>query len=233
MGLGHLFLWLDRRDSIGYFAVKTEDEPRANHIMKWGLIWTLVSAGVWFGAVVGITAALSTSSTNTALGTSGPSAATPISTSPTTAFTPGAIYGVTLSQLFAQYLAVDDPSSCKIASTATIREAYAVSTNAQVGGGYIKGVEVLPSDEIIPKLITVLQATKQSSSGNGALLYLVVDGASGGTVDLQMQPGFDPLTASNNTNGPYSTALDVETSKCGNAVPGPYSRIGEFQVIPG
>jgi hypothetical protein len=35
---------------IGYFNLKSEDEPRANHVMKWGLIWSLVSILMWIVA---------------------------------------------------------------------------------------------------------------------------------------------------------------------------------------
>jgi hypothetical protein len=33
--------------AIGYFATKDESPARANHIMKWGLIWTIPSAIAW------------------------------------------------------------------------------------------------------------------------------------------------------------------------------------------
>lgn len=33
--------------AIGYFATKATDPARANHIMKWGLIWTVPAAVLW------------------------------------------------------------------------------------------------------------------------------------------------------------------------------------------
>jgi hypothetical protein len=33
--------------AIGYFSTRSDDPARANHIMKWGLIWTIPSVVVW------------------------------------------------------------------------------------------------------------------------------------------------------------------------------------------
>lgn len=35
--------------AIGYFAVRSDDPRRANHIMKWGLIWTVAGWGLVYG----------------------------------------------------------------------------------------------------------------------------------------------------------------------------------------
>jgi len=33
--------------AIGYFDLRHKDQPRADHVLKWGLIWTVISVGVW------------------------------------------------------------------------------------------------------------------------------------------------------------------------------------------
>ena len=35
---------------IGYFSTRSDDQRRANHIMKWGLIWTIPSVVLWTAA---------------------------------------------------------------------------------------------------------------------------------------------------------------------------------------
>ncbi len=52
---------------IGYFSLKSDDEQRANHVMKWGLIWSLGSVAAWTAVVVAIIVAFSAGGTGTSV----------------------------------------------------------------------------------------------------------------------------------------------------------------------